>query len=78
MRLVVVSLAALMAASATLPVSAETLAESMTSAVEGNPTLAAQRQRLNATREALPQAIAQALPVTVKMWRGIAQAGAFA
>ncbi|MFO1018793.1 MAG: TolC family outer membrane protein [Hyphomonadaceae bacterium] len=62
MRLVVVSLAALMAASATLPVSAETLAESMTSAVEGNPTLAAQRQRLNATREALPQAIAQALP----------------
>ena len=27
----------------------------MTSAVEGNPTLAAQRQRRNATREALPQ-----------------------
>ena len=61
MRLVVVSLAALIAATA-IPASAETLAESMTSAVEGNPTLAAQRQRLNATREVLPQAIAQALP----------------
>lgn len=60
MRLVIVSLAALMTAMA--PASAETLAESMASAVESNPTLAAQRQRLNATREALPQAWAAALP----------------
>jgi outer membrane protein len=60
MRVVMVSLAALMAATA--PASAETLAESMTSAVEGNPTLAAQRARLNATREVLPQAWSDALP----------------
>ena len=60
MRVVMVSLAALMALSA--PASAETLAESMVSAIEGNPTLAAQRQRLNATREALPQALSAALP----------------
>jgi len=60
MRLVIASLAALIAA--TSPVSAETLAESMVSAVESNPTLAAQRQRLNATREALPQALSTALP----------------
>ena len=60
MRLVIASLAALIAA--TSPVSAETLAESMVSAGESNPTLAAQRQRLNATREALPQALAAALP----------------
>ncbi|HYD88878.1 MAG TPA: TolC family outer membrane protein [Vitreimonas sp.] len=60
MRLVIASLAALIAATA--PASAETLAESMVSAVESNPTLAAQRQRLNATREALPQAWAAALP----------------
>lgn len=60
MRLVIASLAALIAA--TSPVSAETLAESMVSAVESNPTLAAQRQRLNATREALPQALSAALP----------------
>jgi len=60
MRLIVASVVALMAAMA--PASAETLAESMASAVESNPTLAAQRQRLNATREALPQAWAAALP----------------
>ncbi|GIK50517.1 MAG: TolC family outer membrane protein [Hyphomonadaceae bacterium] len=60
MRLAVASLAALIAATA--PASAETLAESMASAVESNPTLAAQRQRLNATREALPQAWSAALP----------------
>ncbi|MBC7770243.1 MAG: TolC family outer membrane protein [Phycisphaerales bacterium] len=60
MRLVIASLAALIAA--TTPASAETLAESMVSAVESNPALAAQRQRLNATREALPQAWAAALP----------------
>jgi outer membrane protein len=34
----------------------------MTPAVETNPTLAATRQRMNATREALPQAWAEALP----------------
>jgi len=62
MRVLMVSLAALMAATAAGPVSAETLAESMVSAVESNPTLAAQRARVNATREVLPQAIAQALP----------------
>jgi len=60
MRLLVASIAALIAA--TTPTSAETLAESMVSAVESNPALAAQRQRLNATREALPQAWAAALP----------------
>jgi outer membrane protein len=59
MRGLIVSLAALVAAA---PASAETLAEAMTAAVESNPTLAAQRQRLRATREALPQAWAEALP----------------
>lgn len=41
---------------------AETLAEAMAAAAESNPSLAAQRERLRATREALPQAWAQALP----------------
>lgn len=41
---------------------AETLQEAMASAMETNPTLAAQRERVRATREALPQAWAQALP----------------
>ncbi len=59
MRGWVVSFATLMAAA---PASAETLAEAMVSAVESNPTLAAQRQRLRASREALPQAWAEALP----------------
>jgi outer membrane protein len=44
------------------PASAETLAEAMAGAQETNPALAAQRQRLNAAREALPQARAAALP----------------
>lgn len=41
---------------------ADTLPEAMASAEESNPSLAAQRQRLAATREALPQAWAEALP----------------
>jgi outer membrane protein len=60
MRVVMVSLAALIAAASSA--AAETLAESMASAVEGNPTLGAQRQRLRATREALPLAWSEALP----------------
>jgi outer membrane protein len=61
MRSLIVSLAAL---SALMPgtVSADTLTEAMISAVDSNPTLAAQRQRLRATRETLPQAWAEALP----------------
>jgi outer membrane protein len=53
-----VALAALMPAT----VAADTLDEAMVSAVESNPSLAAQRQRLRATRENLPQAWAEALP----------------
>ncbi len=60
MRLLIVSLAALMARAPFA--SADTLPEAMVSAVDSNPTLAAQRQRLRATREALPQAWAEALP----------------
>lgn len=41
---------------------ADTLPEAMASAVDSNPSLAAARQRLNATREALPLAWAEALP----------------
>lgn len=59
MRSLIVSLLALAAAS---PVAAETLDEAMVSAVETNPGLAAQRQRLRAAREALPQALSEALP----------------
>ncbi|MGE0742371.1 MAG: TolC family outer membrane protein [Hyphomonadaceae bacterium] len=59
MRVLIVSLLALAVA---MPASADTLNEAMVTAAETNPTLAAQRQRLNATREALPQAWAQALP----------------
>jgi len=63
MRVVtVVSLAALMAATAPGSAAAETLGESMVSAIEGNPTLGAARARLNATREVLPQAWSAALP----------------
>jgi outer membrane protein len=40
----------------------ESLSEAMLAAVQTSPTLAASRQRLNATREALPQAWAAALP----------------
>jgi outer membrane protein len=71
MRGLIVSLAAL---AALMPgtVAADTLTEAMVSAAESNPTLAAQRARLRATREALPQAWAEALPqVSVT---GIAQA----
>lgn len=60
MRTLIVSLAALSAAIGTAQ--ADTLTEAMTSAQESNPTLAAQRQRLRATREALPQALSAALP----------------
>jgi outer membrane protein len=61
MRGLVVSLVVL---AALLPgtVAADTLTEAMVSAAESNPTLAAQRARLRATREALPQAWAEALP----------------
>lgn len=61
MRVLIVSMAAL-AAAMTPQASAETLAEAMASAAETNPSLAAQRRRLDATREALPQAWAEALP----------------
>jgi len=60
MRTLIVSLAALSAAMGVAQ--ADTLGEAMTSAQESNPTLAAQRQRLRATREALPQALSAALP----------------
>lgn len=60
MRTLIVSLAALSAAIGTAQ--ADTLAEAMTAAQESNPTLAAQRQRLRATQEALPQALSAALP----------------
>lgn len=60
MRTLIVSLAALSAAIGTAQ--ADSLGEAMTSAQESNPTLAAQRQRLRATREALPQALSAALP----------------
>ncbi|MFT3729384.1 MAG: TolC family outer membrane protein [Terricaulis sp.] len=40
----------------------DTLSEAMLSAVQTNPTLAASRQRLNATKQALPQAWSEALP----------------
>lgn len=60
MRMLIVSLAALSAAIGSAQ--ADTLAEAMTAAQESNPTLAAQRQRLRATREALPQALSAALP----------------
>lgn len=61
MRGLIVSLVAL---AAMLPgtVAADTLDEAMVSAAESNPTLAAQRARLRATREALPQAWSEALP----------------
>lgn len=59
MRTLMVSLMALAMAA---PAAADTLPEAMADAVESNPSLAAQRQRLAATREALPQAWAEALP----------------
>src|SRR5262249_32480958 len=62
MRALTISVAMTALLTCAAPASAETLAEALTSAVEGNPTLAAQRQRLAASREALPQAWAEALP----------------
>lgn len=59
MRFVMASLLALATA---MPANADTLTQAMSTAVETNPTLAAQRQRLNATREALPQAWSEMLP----------------
>jgi outer membrane protein len=59
MRTLIVSLLALAAAS---PAAADTLNDAMLAAVQTNPSLAAQRARLNATREALPQAWSEALP----------------
>jgi outer membrane protein len=53
-------LAALLAAASAAE--AQTLAEAMTQAEATNPVLAAQRQRLRATKEALPQAWSEALP----------------
>jgi outer membrane protein len=53
---------ALMALTAAMPATADTLDEAMASAVNSNPSLAAQRSRLAASREALPQAWAEALP----------------
>ncbi|MBL8549790.1 MAG: TolC family outer membrane protein [Hyphomonadaceae bacterium] len=44
------------------PAAAETLDEATTAAMASNPTLAAQRARLNAVREQLPQAWSEALP----------------
>ncbi len=44
------------------PVSAETLDEAMRAAIEGNPSIAAERARLKAAEEAVPQARAAALP----------------
>ncbi|MGD9982440.1 MAG: TolC family protein, partial [Hyphomonadaceae bacterium] len=60
MRTLIVSIAALSAAIG--PAYADTLGEAMVSAQDSNPTLAAQRQRLRATREVLPQALSEALP----------------
>jgi outer membrane protein len=59
MRILIASVLALATA---MPANADTLEEAMVAAVETNPSLAASRQRLNATREALPQAWAEALP----------------
>ncbi|MBI3438092.1 MAG: TolC family outer membrane protein [Proteobacteria bacterium] len=59
MRILMASLLALATAS---PAVAEPLNEAMLSAVQTNPVLAAQKARLNATREALPQAWSEALP----------------
>jgi outer membrane protein len=61
-RVLTISTAAFAVAFAAPMAQAETLPEAMAAAVDGNPTLAAQRQRLNASREALPQAWAEALP----------------
>jgi outer membrane protein len=54
--------AALIAFAIVAPVQADTLREAMADAEDSNPSLAAQRARLAATRENLPQAWAEALP----------------
>jgi outer membrane protein len=59
MRFLMVSLLALSAAA---PAAADSLSDAMLAAVQTNPTLASQKARLNATREALPQAWSEALP----------------
>lgn len=59
MRLLMVSMLAL---SVAMPANADTLADAMADAIVSNPSLAAARQRVNATRETLPQAWAEALP----------------
>lgn len=59
MRFLMVSLLAL---SVAMPANADTLADAMSDAIQSNPSLAAARQRVNATRESLPQAWAEALP----------------
>jgi outer membrane protein len=50
------------AAALSTPAAAETLDEAIAAAMQTNPTLLAQRARLDATREQLPQARAEALP----------------
>lgn len=60
-KLTSIAIAALIAAAPSV-VHADTLPEAMAAAEEGNPSLAAQRARLRASREALPQAWAEALP----------------
>jgi outer membrane protein len=50
------------AAAFATPASAETLDEAVAAAMQTNPTLLAQRARLDATREQLPQARAEGLP----------------
>jgi outer membrane protein len=59
---VVPSIAALAALLAATPALADNLDDAMVQAAQTNPTLAAARARLAATREALPQAWAEALP----------------
>lgn len=59
MRITTLIMAAAMGVS---PAYADTLQQAMADAEAGNPSLAAQRARLDATREALPQAWAEALP----------------
>lgn len=59
MRFVTASLLALLIAA---PAHADTLPDAMRDALASNPSLAAARSRLQATREAVPQAWAEALP----------------
>ncbi len=59
MRFLMISFLAL---SVAMPANADTLADAMSDAIQSNPSLAAARQRVNATRETLPQAWSEALP----------------